>query len=101
MSLALLRPLASALASHHLGLLADHSHRERNEHTDDLSHSLTPDVWSHIISQAKLTKPGRMEFHFAIYDTVAKTASLGTMSLPRPTRRVVTDATVGYSPGSR
>ena len=85
-SLALLRPLADALAKHHLGLIAGHAHRVHNSHADELSHALTDKLWSDIRQQAASQKLGRMEFHFVVHDTITGDGFAGSMSFRQLSR---------------
>ena len=80
----LLRPLADALAKHHLGLIAGHAHRVHNAHADELSHALSDTMWRDVCSQAERAKPARMEFQFVVHDTVTNEAFAASMSFQRP-----------------
>ena len=82
--LELLRPLADSLSRYHMGLIAGHAHRCRNAHTDELSHSLSHDLWSQIIAKAPRKKLHRMEIHFIVVDLERREARAATISFKRP-----------------
>ena len=82
-----LQPLSDSLSCGNYGLLAGHAHRERNSHTDTLSHSLSTSVWSQVVSQAPIKKPHRMEFHFAALDVKTEECCLATWSCKRAVHR--------------
>ena len=92
-SMALLRPLADALARHHLGLIVGHAHRECNAHADELSHALTTaTMWNDVCEQALHRKPGRMEFQFIVHDTIKSECFAASMSFPRVSSSAVPGA---------
>ena len=80
----LLKPLADALSRGNVALLAGHAHRQHNAHTDMLSHALPRDVWSQALSSVQLSKPHRLEFHFAVVDVTTAECYLATMSVRDP-----------------
>ena len=81
-ALRLLRPLADSLAANHVGLLAGHAHREHNQHTDTLSHSLTDALWSQVFESAPVKRRGD-HLHFAILDMRRGECMLATISFGR------------------
>ena len=83
MSLQILRWVADVLAKHSLGLLAGHAHREHNQHTDSLSHPLSPDVWARVMQQALIKKDKKLELHFVIVDRHSREAAFATIALRR------------------
>ena len=84
MTTQLLRHLADSLSQHQLGLVGGHSHRHRNQHADDLSHSLPSMLWKQATKGASRRKPHRLELHFAPLDTSKGDCYLATMSFGRP-----------------
>ena len=84
MTLELLKPLADSLSRGNVVLLAGHAHRQHNVHTDMLSHALPDDMWSQALSTAKLSKPRRLEFHFAVIDVQTAECYLATMAVRDP-----------------
>ncbi len=81
----LLRMLTDALATNHVGLVAGHAHRHRNEHTDALSHALADVTWSQVVRNAPRARRSRCELHFAILDIRRRECFLATVSFARPT----------------
>ena len=85
MLMELLKPLTDSLSHGRFALLAVHAHREHNNgHTDMLSHALPDNVWSQVVSDAKVSKPHRLELHFAVIDVVTAECYLTTMSFRDP-----------------
>ena len=83
-TLKLLRPLSDGLTRAGVGLVADHAHRERNAHTDDLSHALPMRLWSRCVAQAQPARhAAHTMVHFAIMDTATGEAFTASMSFPR------------------
>ena len=89
----LLRPLADSLTRSGVGLVADHAHRGRNGHTDDLSHALPMALWSQQVEHCESTTArGRTVIHFAVMDMEtgeAYTASMSFMPIIAPGARDV------------
>ena len=81
-SLALLRPLADALATYRLGLVAGHAHRQFNTHADELSHALPYQVWRALGVGDRAVKAGHMTFKFVVHDLQRNEAFAASMSLP-------------------
>ena len=55
-----------------------------NVHTDILSHALSDGLWSQVVSEAKIKRPHRLEFHFAVLDIETAECYLATMSIRDP-----------------
>ena len=81
-SLALLRPLADALATYRLGLVAGHAHRHFNTHADELSHALPQQVWRALGVRSHAAKANHMTFKFVVHDMQRSEAFSASMSLP-------------------
>ena len=101
----LLRSLADTLCGAQLSLIGGHAHRERNTHTDALSHSLSADVWQRLIAGAATTQKRRLEFHFAVLDVRSGSCFLATWSCRKPyharnTEPVAANATHGSTAAS-
>ena len=77
-----------------LNLLAGHAHREFNAHTDMLSHALPDAVWSQVVSEAKVVRSHRLEFHFAVLDVETGDCYLATYGIrdPHHARNSIRDA---------
>ena len=86
LTMELLKPLGDALSHGQIALLAGHARREYNAHTDMLSHALPDDVWSQVVSTAKVVRRHRLEFHFAVLDTMTGDCFLATYSIRDPHR---------------
>ena len=95
LSLALLRPLADACATYHLGLVAGHAYRHHNTHADKLSHALPQVLWDKIAEEGTVTKAGRMSFNFVVHDMLHTEAFTGSMSLPLGTAADASGANCG------
>ena len=92
-TLKLLRPLSDGLTRAGVGLVADHAHRERNGHTDDLSHALPMRLWSRCVAQDDGSVRARTtRVPFAIMDMASGEAYTASMSFPRLFVRGVPDA---------
>ena len=91
-TLKLLRPLSDGLTRAGVGLVADHAHRERNEHTDELSHALPIRLWSSCVAQADGVHAKCTLVPFAVMDMASGEAFTASMSFPRLFVRGVRDA---------
>ena len=83
-SLELIRPLADTIFRGQFAVIAGHSHRVHNDHTDALSHSLDDALWSQVVRDARKKKPHRAELHFAVMDVVTGECLVATMSFVDP-----------------
>ena len=86
-SLELLRRLADSLAANRAGFLAGHAHREKNQHTDDLTHLMTPALWSQVLHGAQHSKPQKDEVHFVVMDVRTGECWAATVAFSRPSDR--------------
>lgn len=84
LTLELLKALADSLSHGQYVLLAGHAHRQHNAHTDILSHALPDFLWSQVVAGAKVSKPQRLEFHFAVIDVTTAECYLATISIRDP-----------------
>ena len=91
-SLALLRPLVDSLSFNRLGLIAGHSYREFNSHTDEMSHVIPADLWCDVVQQAPISKTKRMEVHFLVHDMHNNDSFVASMSFELPSSRGVSGA---------
>ena len=91
-SLALLRPFVDTLSFNRVGLIADHAHREFNEHTDIMSHVVSHGMWTSLLQTAKQRKSNRVEVHFVVHDMRTHDFFAATMSFARPFGLAVDDA---------
>ena len=83
--LALLRPLADALATirtPRLGLVAGHAHRQFNTRADELSHALPHQVSRELGVQGRTVKADHMTFNFVVHDMQQNEAFSASMSFP-------------------
>ena len=78
-TLHVMQPLADSLTRHGVGLVADHTHRERNAHADEMSHLFPVDVWSRLVPQAE-PRRAKTEIHFAIADLSTRECFTATMA---------------------
>ena len=82
-SLELIRPLADALSRGRFAVIAGHAHRIHNSHTDNLSHSLSDELWNQVLREARVKKRHRTELHFAVLDMKTGECFLATISFKR------------------
>ena len=84
LTLELLRRLADCLAANHSGLLAGHAHREKNFHTDELSHVMTPSLWRQVMSGVASGRKGKDEVHFVVCNLHTRECFAATVAFTRP-----------------
>ena len=82
--LTLLRPVADAINTYHLGLIGGHARRGCNQHADDLSHALSASSWSQVRASQSVHKPHRLELPFAVMDVRTGECFTATISFARP-----------------
>ena len=80
----LLRLLADTCARHRFAVIAGHGRRHRNTHADELSHSLSVDLWRDVVAQVPATD--QVLFHFAVADVRTGDCFVAAMSIPDLTR---------------
>ena len=83
-SLELIRPLADVISRGRFAVLAGHAHRVHNSHTDNLSHSLSHEMWAQVVKNARVKKRHRTELHFAVIDVKTSECFLATISFKKP-----------------
>ena len=88
-SLELLSRLSDSLAVNRAGFLAGHAHREKNQHTDDLTHLMTPELWSQVLSSVQHSKAQKDEVHFVITDVRTGECWAATVAFSRPSDQSV------------
>ena len=91
-TLKILRPVADCLTRSRVGLVADHAHRERNQHSDDLSHALPMHFFRRYVPQVAPRRGTRTEVHFAVLDLATDEAYTATLSFERILPRDVSAA---------
>ena len=84
LTLELLRRLADCLATNHSGLLAGHAHREKNTHTDELSHLMTPSLWQQVLGGVASTRKNKDEVHFVVCNLHTRECFAATVAFTRP-----------------
>ena len=98
-SLELLRPFVDSLARGRFAVIAGHSHRVHNQHTDSLSHSLCAKLWSQVAEDAPVKKRHLAELHFAVLDVKTAECLVATISFADPVlkRNIKQDAAAAAS----
>ena len=86
-SLELLRRMADSMAANRAGFLAGHAHREKNSHSDDLSHLMSSALWSQVLESVPLSRPHRDEVHFVVAELRTGDCWAATIGFSRPSGR--------------
>ena len=83
-TLELLRRLADCLAANRAGFLAGHAHRDKNTHTDTLSHIMTSALWSQVLQGVPAAFPHKDEVHFVVSNLRTGECWAATVAFSRP-----------------